>query len=604
MRRRTLGVIGIVLVVVLAGCSGASNSGSFSGGGDGGGGAAGGAADGESIGLSAGGAQDANAFRRNVEEGYVPRPRAITHAGLYHDYYFDTGQQRACEAMFCPSYARAVTADPLSNETERYMTVGLNSGLTQSDFERPDLNVVVVIDTSGSMESQFDQYYYDGGERRTVEENQQKMDAAADAVDTMTRHLREGDEVGVVAFDNQARVVQEMQAVGEGDLSDLRQRVHSLRAEGGTNLDDGMETAREMARRNTEEGEETRIIYVTDAMPNIGETSEGGLRGQLERDASEGIHTTFIGVGVDFNTELVDAFSGVRGANYYTVNSPAEFEARMGEGFDYMVTPLVYDLSLSVDSEEYRIENVYGAPGGADTSELMEVTTLFPSRREANQTEGGVILLELERTAESSDPATMTLSASYETRDGQERETSREITFQGRDEGYYETTGVRKAVALTRYANLMQNWMHYEHELATGNQPEMPDEGVERAEPGQWEQGSVDLRVTEPYGQRIDRFRTYFAGEVEALGDDAMQQELDVLDRLAEQPVQTRTDDAVAEESDEETVTPQPRRDDVRGQSASTGALVLPDASVLNLASLVATVAIGLYGVTKRNRGL
>lgn len=616
MRRRTLMVLGIAVLVVLAGCSGASNSGAaggggFDAGGGGGGGGGVGGGDGgaataasESIGLSAGGAQDANAFRRNVEEGYVPRPRAITHAGLYHDYYFDTGQNRECEAMFCPSYARAVSDDPLSNETERYMTVGLNSGLTQADFQRPDLNVVVVLDTSGSMDDSFSEYYYgDDGERRTVEDNQPKLRAAADAVATMTRHLEDGDEVGVVAFDDQASVVRELQAAGESDLSTLRQEVHALRAGGGTNLADGMGTARRMAREAAEDGEETRIIYVTDAMPNIGETSQGGLRAQLERDASEGIHTTFVGVGVDFNTELVDAFSGVRGANYYTIDSPAQFSERMGEGFDYMVTPLVYDLSLSVDSADYRIEHVYGAPGGADTGELMQVTTLFPSRREGNQTEGGVILLELARTDEADDQATMTLTASYETPGGQERETSREISFSGNDPGYYETTGVRKAVALTRYANLMQNWMNYQHRLSSGEQPELPAEGVEHVEPGQWEEGGVDLRVTEPYGQRIERFRTYFAGEMAALGDDSMQQDLDVLDRLAEQSVRTRAD-VDAERVTERRETPESRQGDVVSQPASTGGLWLPDASVLNLASIVATVTVGLYGVKKRNRGL
>ena len=55
-----------------------------------------------------------------------------------------------------------MTQDPLSNETVRYMTVGLNSGLSKADFERTDLNLVVVLDTSGSMDSSFDRYYDDG----------------------------------------------------------------------------------------------------------------------------------------------------------------------------------------------------------------------------------------------------------------------------------------------------------------------------------------------------------------------------------------------------------------------------------------------------------
>jgi len=115
----------------------------------------------ESIGLSAGGAADVGTFRRNVYEGYLPIPQSMTYEGLFHEYYFDTGGDGSCESWFCPTYTPAITDDPLSGETERYLTVGLDSGLSQSEFERPPLNLVLVLDISGSMRSAFDDYYYD-----------------------------------------------------------------------------------------------------------------------------------------------------------------------------------------------------------------------------------------------------------------------------------------------------------------------------------------------------------------------------------------------------------------------------------------------------------
>ena len=35
-----------------------------------------------------------------------------------------------CREVFCPSYARAITRDIYSDETNYYLSVGLNSGLT------------------------------------------------------------------------------------------------------------------------------------------------------------------------------------------------------------------------------------------------------------------------------------------------------------------------------------------------------------------------------------------------------------------------------------------------------------------------------------------
>ena len=82
-------------------------------------------------------------------------------------------------------------------------------------------------------------------------------------------------------------------------------------------------------------------------MPNYGETSDEGLMGYVKENAGKGIYATFIGVGVDFNTKLTEVISDVKGANYYSVHNSSEFKTRMGEEFEYMVTPLVFDLELN-----------------------------------------------------------------------------------------------------------------------------------------------------------------------------------------------------------------------------------------------------------------
>jgi hypothetical protein len=153
---------------------------------------------GQAVGAAVGGAQDANAFRHNIREGYVPQPTDVTHEGLYHDYYFETNQQRPCKERFCPSYSKATVRDPISGEMERFVAVGLNSGLSKAEVERKPLNLVVVLDTSGSMDSNFADYYYDGSEKRAVEDNQKKLAAATDAVLAMTRQLHARDRLAVV----------------------------------------------------------------------------------------------------------------------------------------------------------------------------------------------------------------------------------------------------------------------------------------------------------------------------------------------------------------------------------------------------------------------
>jgi Ca-activated chloride channel family protein len=43
-------------------------------------------------------------------------------------------------------------------------------------------------------------------------------------------------------------------------------------------------------------------------------------------------------VGLDFNSQLVEAITKVRGANYFSVHTPGEFKRRLVDEFDFAVT--------------------------------------------------------------------------------------------------------------------------------------------------------------------------------------------------------------------------------------------------------------------------
>jgi len=366
------------------------------------------------LGYTVGGAADANNFRDNVREGYLPLPTDITYEGLFHNYYFDTGGDGYCAETFCPSYSTAVTEHPLTGETEKYMTVGLNSNMEAEEFERKKLNLVVVLDKSGSMDNGFDEYYYDRyGNRREVEtEGRSKMEVAKDAVGSVAEQLGEGDRLGVVSFDSNAHVERRLRPVRNTERA--KSSVRRITADGSTSLSDGMDEATAMLREfeNADPAEyENRIVFVTDAMPNTDETRRSELLRRIEENANRGVHTTFVGVGVDYNTELVEGITSVRGANYFSVHSAEEFEDRMDEGFEYAVTPLVYDLSVEVDGAE--VEWVYGTDAEGSTDEVMRTKTLFPSPQEDGETKGGVVLVKLDDDAEEA-----RLRATWEERGG------------------------------------------------------------------------------------------------------------------------------------------------------------------------------------------
>lgn len=321
-----------------------------------------------SIGLTAGGAQDVENFRKNIENDFLPLHTDITYEGLFSDYYFDTGAEQQCEKLFCPSYSYAISQDPLSEKDEYYLSVGLNSGIKESDFERKKLNLVVVLDVSGSMQSAFDRYYYDqlGNrfERPDAPEDdfaKAKINIATESIAGMIDYLGNDDRLGIVLFENTAHVAKPLESMGAADRDRLKKNILAIHADGGTNMEAGIRAGTslfETVRDADPDEYESRIIFLTDAMPNTDLVSEFGLFGMIEKNAQKSIHTTVIGIGVDFNTELVEHITKVRGANYYSIHSSSSFLDRMTDEFEFMVTPLVFDLVLRIESDGYSIEHL------------------------------------------------------------------------------------------------------------------------------------------------------------------------------------------------------------------------------------------------------
>lgn len=463
-----------------------------------------------------------------------------------------------------PVVQLAISQDPLSEKDEYYLSVGLNSGIKESDFERKKLNLVVVLDVSGSMQSSFDRYYYDQfgnqfGRSDAPEDDfaKAKIDIATESIAGMIDYLRDDDRLGIVLFESTAHVAKPLESMEAADRERLKKDILAIRADGGTNMEAGIRSGTSLfeAVRDADPDEyESRIIFLTDAMPNTDLVNEFGLFGMIEKNARKNIHATVIGIGVDFNTELVEHITKVRGANYYSVHSSSSFLDRMTDEFEFMVTPLVFDLVLRLESDGYSIEQVYGSPeADLATGEIMRINTLFPSKAKDGQTKGGIVLLKLERMPGD---ASITLDTSYRDRAGKMGGDS--VTFELEDRGaaFYENTGIQKGILLAKYAELVKTWAFEERASCAHSQgfevtgypfyedgmPTFLSEGirvphhVSNALLGQWERQSIPLIVSGGYQAIMGQFGDHFEREMGLIGDPELEQELEILRKLEGRP--------------------------------------------------------------------
>lgn len=488
------------------------------------------------IGYSVGGAQNIKNFRENVKNGYLPITTDITYNGIYSEYYFDTGDvDRTSNEMFYPSYSMATSTNPLTGEKEYYMSVGLNSNIKESDFHRPKVNLVIALDISGSMRSSFDSYYYDKNEKTDLE-RKTKMRIAEECVNNLIDKLNPDDRIGIVLFDDQSYIGTKISTIFDTDKEKLKGHILEVEPCGGTNFSSGYDMATQLFKEYLNmEDYQNRIVVITDAMPNMGEITSDGLYKKITDNVKDKIYTSFIGVGVDFNTKLTEKMSNVRGANYYSVHSSEEFNSILAENFDYMITPLIYDLDLTFKSTCYEIENVYGSDSvDKSTGNIMHINTLFPSAANSSgEVKGGIVVLKLKKIQDGED---VNLKVSY--KDNKEKEHSNEqnVKFKSENDDYYDNQGIRKAVVLARYVNLMKYWIVYERSNDEGfgtyaHEYTYSDDYVKNAL-GINERTSKKLTISENYKKQFKEMKSYIENEMKVLNDNELKNEIEILNAL------------------------------------------------------------------------
>jgi len=245
------------------------------------------------------------------------------------------------------------------------------------------------------------------------------------------------------------------------------------------------------------------------------------------------IYSTFVGVGLDFNTELVQQVTtNIRGSSYSSVKSARHFKKHMNEDFDYAFAGLTFNMELHVESGKYQIDAVYGSPEADEsTGSLMKIGTLFPSSRKNGETKGGVVVLKLKKKNNDvvdgdgdDDDDDVKLVVKYEDEDGNKYQQEEKIKLKKwNDEVYFENLGVRKAILLTHYVNFLKNYLQGVtlNEQSGILAPKKTTSGVTHS-----------ARLDDNAKKIWNHFVDYVQKEMEIIGDDNLRKDLSVLENI------------------------------------------------------------------------
>ncbi len=227
-------------------------------------------------------------------------------------------------------------------ESLRYLVVSVTAPEVQR--ERVPVDIALVVDTSGSM----------GREG--------KIEAARAAADELVDALRSGDRFSMVSFDDHARLLVEGAGFDGPHLADERARLHrvvaGLRDDGGTNLWDGLTLGADQLA----DGHPARkVLVVSDGQANVGETSQDAFTTLTRTFASGGVSVSAIGLGRDFNENLLEAMADTGGGSYQFVGNPEELPTVIAAELERTTSTLARRARVRIDAAEgVRIREVYG----------------------------------------------------------------------------------------------------------------------------------------------------------------------------------------------------------------------------------------------------
>jgi secreted protein with Ig-like and vWFA domain len=203
-------------------------------------------------------------------------------------------------------------------------------GKEYSTDERPPLNLVFLIDTSGSMSSS------------------NRLPLVQKGLTELVEMLQPKDRVAIVTYAGDSRLV--LPSVSGQEKRAILDSINSLSAGGSTNGAGGIKMAYETARKYFSKEAQNRVILCTDGDFNVGTTSNNELEQMIGDEAKSGVFLTILGFGMgNYKDDRLKTLSMRGNGNYGYIDSLDECRKLLVEGLTGTLFAIAKDVKVQVD---------------------------------------------------------------------------------------------------------------------------------------------------------------------------------------------------------------------------------------------------------------
>jgi Ca-activated chloride channel family protein len=203
---------------------------------------------------------------------------------------------------------------------------------------RPRLNLSLVLDRSGSMQGE-------------------KIVRAREATAYCIDQLLPADRLSVVIFDNVVEVLIPSQlAENKAHLKGMLSEVY---ARNSTALHEAWVRGGMQVSENLTEGAVNRVALITDGLANEGLTNVDEIVSQVKGLSERGVGTSTIGIGEDFNEDLLVSMANAGGGNSWHVKAADDMQRIFSVELEGLIAQVAHTVTLGlVPSDGVRLSDV------------------------------------------------------------------------------------------------------------------------------------------------------------------------------------------------------------------------------------------------------
>ena len=270
--------------------------------------------------------------RRSLKEGFLPDRDSVRVEEMINYFPYDWAGPQGAEVPFNATVT--VTPTPWNDDT-RLMHVAIK-GYDVEQAEKPQSNLVFLIDTSGSMQSA------------------DKLPLLKNSFRLLVEKLEADDTVSIVTYAGSAGTVLEPTKVS--DKAKILAALDRLEAGGSTAGEAGIREAYRLAEESFVEGGVNRILLATDGDFNVGQSDDEALKRLVEEKRKGGVYLSVLGFGRgNLNDQMMQTIAQNGNGVAAYIDTLAEAEKVLVEEASSALFTIASDVKIQVEFNPARI---------------------------------------------------------------------------------------------------------------------------------------------------------------------------------------------------------------------------------------------------------